>query len=90
MTDAMAAWLGEAGTWAWHVALGLLVVVNAAALTAVVVTRNRGLVDRWTGRWLGANLGLIAFGAGTPLVTGLVRLALSALPSIGAVGPVPK
>jgi hypothetical protein len=90
MKDMMAAWLGDAGTWAWHVAAVLLVVVNAAAVTAVLVTRSRALVDRWTGRWLGVNVGLLAFGAGAPLVTGLLRLALAAIPSIGAVGPIAK
>jgi hypothetical protein len=84
MNDAILAWLGDAGAWAWQVGVILLVVVNVAAVAVVSVTRDRALVDRWTGRWLGFNLGLIGFAAGVPLLTGLLRLAFSALPTFGS------
>ncbi|HTS89702.1 MAG TPA: hypothetical protein VMG41_14515 [Gemmatimonadales bacterium] len=83
MTDTLIGWLGGAGTWAWHVSAWLLLAVNLGALGIVVITRSRALVDRWTGRWLAANLGLLGFGLGVPAVTGLLRLALNALPSLG-------
>jgi hypothetical protein len=83
MNDSMIAWLGDAGSWAWQTAVVLLVVVNVAAVAAISVTRDRGLVNRWTSHWLGVNLGLIGVGVGTPIITGLLRMALSALPSFG-------
>jgi hypothetical protein len=85
MKESLLAWLGATGSWAWHVSLTLLVLLNAMAATVVFVTRDRSLVNRWTSRWLGANLGLITFGVCAPVVTGLVRLALNAIPGVGAV-----
>jgi hypothetical protein len=91
MKETMLAWLADAGSSAWHVSLVLLALLNASAAAIVVVTRDRGLVDRWTSRWLGANLALITLGVGAPVVTGLIRLALSAMPGFGSVaGTLPK
>lgn len=84
MNDAISAWLGDAGSLAWQVGVVLLVIVNVAAVAVISVTRDRGLVNRWTSRWLGLNIGLIGFGAGVPLLTGLLRMALSALPTVGS------
>lgn len=84
MNDQLFAWLGDVGSWAWQTSVMLLIVVNVVAVAVVSVTRDRGIVNRWTGRWLGANLALIGLGAGTPLVTGLLRLGLSALPTVGS------
>jgi hypothetical protein len=85
MKESMITWLGAAGAWAWHASLTLLVLLNAAAVVVVAVTRDRGLVNRWTSRWLGANLALVTFGVSAPVVTGLVRLALSTAPAFGSV-----
>ena len=85
MKESLLAWLGATGSWAWHVSLTLLVLLNATAAAVVFVTRDRGLVNRWTSRWLGMNLGLLTFGVCAPVVTGLVRLALSAIPCVGSV-----
>ena len=84
MRDAMVTWLQDAGAWSWHVGLTLLVLLNVAAAGIVVATRNRALVDRWTSRWLAVNLGLLGLGLGGPLVTGIVRFALNALPAFGS------
>jgi hypothetical protein len=85
MKESMLAWLHDAGAWVWHASVALLVLLNVTAVLVVAVTRDRGLVNRWTGRWLGTNLGLIAFGVGAPMVTGLLRLALNAIPTFGSV-----
>lgn len=85
MKDAMVTWLQDAGAWSWHMGLTLLVLLNVAAVAVVLVTRDRALVNRWTSRWLATNLGLLGLGLGGPLVTGVVRLALNALPSFGSV-----
>jgi hypothetical protein len=90
MKDEMLTWLGDASSWAWHASLLLIFLVNAVAVTAVVVTRDRALVDRWTSRWLAANLGLIGFGVAAPTVIGFVRLALAALPAFGTVAATAK
>ncbi len=87
MNDVMLAWLGDVSSWVWQTSVLLLIVVNVVAVAVVSVTRDRGIVNRWTGRWLGANIGLIGLGAGVPLVTGLLRLGLSALPTFGAAAP---
>ncbi len=84
MNDSITTWLGDAGTWAWQTSVLLLIALNVAAVAVVSVTRDRGLVNRWTGRWLGANIGLIGFGVGVPAITGLLRLGLSALPTFGS------
>jgi len=79
--DGLSTWLSGVGSWAWHVSLSLGVVLNVVAVLTVVATRDRGLVDRWTGPWLAANCGLVAFGAGVPAVSWCLRTALTALPS---------
>jgi hypothetical protein len=84
MNESILAWLGDVGSWAWQTSVLLLVVLNVAAVAVVSVTRDRGIVNRWTGRWLGANIGLIGFGVGTPVLTGLLRLGLGALPTFGS------
>lgn len=81
MRAAIIAWLGAAGSWSWQVGILLFVAVNVVAVAVVSVTRDRGLVNRWTNTWLGINVGLIALGAGVPVVTGLLRLAVKALPT---------
>jgi hypothetical protein len=83
MNGPMLVWLRAAGTWAWQASVVLLIVVNVAAVAVVSVTRDRGIVNRWTSTWLGINVGLLAVGAGVPMVTGLLRLAVKALPNLG-------
>lgn len=90
MKEAMLTWLGDASSWAWHASLLLIFVVNAVAVSAVLATRNGALVDRWTSRWLAANLGLIGFGIAAPAVIGFVRLALTALPAFSTVAATAK
>jgi len=83
-------WLARTGSWAWHVAVALLVVINAGAGLAVLGTRSQALVDRWTPRWLAANVAVLGFGLGTPLVTWALRLGLAALPTFGTTLTAPK
>ena len=83
--------LGGIGSWAFHTALTLFLALNVAAVAIVIIARDRRLVDRWTPRWLAANLGLFGLGAGVPLLTGLMRAGLSLLPTIGtAAATLPK
>jgi len=76
--------LGGIGSWAFRTALTLFLVLNVAAVTLVLIRRDRRMVDRWAPRWLAANLVLMALGGGVPLVTGLMRAGLSLLPTFGS------
>jgi hypothetical protein len=55
------------------------VVVNGLAVMGFALTRDRGLVNRWTGRVLAANLVLAGTGIGIPLLTSITRLAVAAV-----------
>lgn len=70
-------WLGALSATAFRWSVLAFVVINGLAIVAVVVTRDRTLVNRWTGRLLGANLLLAATGVGIPLVATVTRLAVA-------------
>jgi hypothetical protein len=57
----------------------LFVLVNALAIGAFMLKRDRSLVQRWTSPWLAANLLLIGAGAGLPLMAGIVKAAVAAI-----------
>jgi hypothetical protein len=79
------------GHWAIAAAIVVFCLANALFITTVLIRRDRRLVDRWTGPWLAANLAAAALGAGAPLVTGMLRLVLGALPDLGTMaGRLPK
>lgn len=81
-------WLGTVGAIAFRWSVLAFVVINGLAIAAVVVTRDRTLVNRWTGRLLGANLLLAATGIGIPLVAAVTRLAVAAaMPAASGVLP---
>lgn len=81
-------WLGSLGSHAFAWSAAAFVLLNGAAIAAVVVTRDRSLVNRWTGRLLAANVVLAGTGLGVPLVTSVAQLAVSALtPSVRAAIP---
>ena len=70
-------WLARLGSGAFSISLAGFLVVNGAAIAAVFVTRDRTLVNRWTGRLLATNLLLVGTGLGVPLLTSVARLAIS-------------
>ncbi|MFP5353654.1 MAG: hypothetical protein ACLGIK_00640 [Gemmatimonadota bacterium] len=79
METALLDWLARTGSRAFTLSLGAFVLVNGAAIAAVVVTRDRSLVNRWTGRILAANLLLAGTGLGIPLLTTVTRLGILAV-----------
>lgn len=79
MEPALLDWLARVGSRAFTLSLGAFVLVNGAAIVTVVVTRDRSLVNRWTGRILAANLLLAGTGLGIPLVTTVARLGIMAV-----------
>jgi hypothetical protein len=81
-------WLGSVGSAAFAWSATAFVLVNGAAVAAVLITRDRSVVNRWTGRLLGANLVLAGTGLGIPLVTSMAQLAISAVtPAVQAAMP---
>lgn len=79
METALLDWLARTGSRAFTFSLGAFVLVNGAAIAAVMVTRDRSLVNRWTGRLLAANLVLAGTGLGIPLLTTVTRLGILAV-----------
>ncbi len=75
----LSAWLEGAAARVFALCATLLVVMNAGAVALVFVKRDRGLVNRWTARWLVANLMLLGTGLGAPLVAKAVRLTVDAV-----------
>jgi hypothetical protein len=81
-------WLASVGSTAFAWSATAFILVNGAALAAVAMTRDRSLVNRWTGTLLGINLALAGTGLGIPLVTSLAQLAVSAVtPAVQAAMP---
>ena len=89
MQSSVVDWLASVGSSAFVWSATAFVLLNGAAVAAVVLTRDRTLVNRWTGRLLGANLVLAGTGLGIPLVTSMAQLAISAVtPAVQSVVPV--
>ncbi|HEX4936656.1 MAG TPA: hypothetical protein VFV33_25920 [Gemmatimonadaceae bacterium] len=86
MENALLDWLARVGTGAFRYSALAFMLLNGAAVVAVFMTRDRTLVNRWTGRVLAANLVLAGTGLGVPLVTTVTRLGIMAVsPSIRVV-----
>lgn len=89
MQNAMLDWLAQTGSQVFTVAAWAFVIVNGAALAAVFVTRDRTLVNRWTGRLLAVNVAIVGAGLGVPLLTSVARVAVMAVsPSLHVTIPV--
>ncbi len=75
--DTFVAWLSSAGwtVFAWSIVA--LVVIDLSALAAVARTRDRTLVNRWTGRVLAVNLALLGVGAAGPAMAFTGRMAMA-------------
>ncbi len=90
--DAVVTWLDRVGSITLGLSISALVILDLAALAAVVATRDRALVNRWTGRVLAANLTLLGIGVAGPALAFTGRLAVSVIgpllpTSISAVTP---
>jgi hypothetical protein len=70
-------WLGQLSSTAFRWSAVTFVLVNGLAVAALAATRDRVLVNRWTGRLLAANLLLVGTGLGIPLVASATRLAVA-------------
>ncbi len=74
--DAFVAWLNSVGWMVFLWSMAALVVIDVAALAAAAMTRDRTLVNRWTGRVLAANVALLGFGAAGPAISFTGRMAM--------------
>jgi hypothetical protein len=72
-------WLAQTGSQVFIVSAWAFVLVNGAVVAAVFLTRDRTLVNRWTGRLLAVNVALVGAGLGVPLLTSVARLAVTAI-----------
>ncbi|MBL8981649.1 MAG: hypothetical protein JNL26_05665 [Gemmatimonadetes bacterium] len=90
MESTLLAWLGGIGATAFRWSLTAFVVINGVAIATLILTRDRALVNRWTGRVLAANLVLAGTGLGIPLVTSLTRLAVAAVLPGGVQQAIPE
>jgi hypothetical protein len=72
------AWLDGTAARVFALCATLLIVMNAAAVALVLAKRDRGIVNRWTARWLAANIALIGTGLGVPTAAKVVRMTVDA------------
>jgi hypothetical protein len=79
MPDTIVSWLDGVGATAFTVSAVAFVALNVVAITAVVMTRDRGLVNRFTPHFLAANLLLLGTGLGVPLAALAARTVISAV-----------
>ncbi len=77
--DAFVAWLNSVGWTVFIWSMATLLVIDIAALAAAAMTRDRTLVNRWTGRILAANVALLGFGAAGPAISFTGRMAMGAM-----------
>jgi hypothetical protein len=79
------AWLDGAATRAFALSATLFVLLNATAVALVFAKRDRAMVNRWTARWVAANLVLIGAGVGLPVAAQVTRMTLAAISAVRGV-----
>lgn len=79
MEAAIQAWLQNLAIRAFGISLFLLLAVDGAYALILFVTRDRGIVNRWTSRVLAANLVLAGTGVGVPVLALGCRVAVGVL-----------
>jgi hypothetical protein len=97
MSGSVMSWLDGVGATAFTLSAVAFVLLNGAGIAAVFLTRDRGFVNRWTSRFLAANLVLLGTGLGVPLVTLAARTVVNAItpaladraPAVEAIETVP-
>ncbi|MEQ1692764.1 MAG: hypothetical protein ABMA00_15850 [Gemmatimonas sp.] len=79
MDSTIVDWLNSVGAQAFKWSLGIFLVVNGAAAIAFFLSRDRAIVNRWTGRVLAIDLLLLGTGAGVPLMTSMASMTVSVI-----------
>lgn len=79
MPDTILSWLDGVGSTAFAFSAIAFVSINVIALAVVFLTRDPGLVNRFTSPFLIANLMLLGTGLGVPLAALAARTVISAV-----------
>lgn len=79
MPGTIIAWLDAVGSTAFTLSAVAFVLLNGAGIATIFLTLDRGFVNRWTSRFLAANLVLLGTGLGIPLMTLAARTAITAV-----------
>jgi hypothetical protein len=88
--EALLVWLQLAAERAFWLSVLCFIVINGLAVSVVVTTRSRELVNRWTSRVLAANLLLLGTGIGVPAAALGARLVVrAAAPWVRSTVPAP-
>lgn len=89
MGAAVAGFLDSLSSSVFWIATVVFVAVNGAALAVFAITRNRRLVNDWTGRLVVLDAVLLGAGLGVPLVSGLAKIGMQAVASMLGGPPAP-
>jgi hypothetical protein len=83
MFDSIAQTLDQIGSFTFWTCISALVLTDVLAIAIVMQTRNRELVNRWTGRLVAANALLLGAGLGVPATAYLARsIVVAVAPSV--------
>lgn len=77
MDATLVSWLDQVSRTTVFATVTLFVVVNTIAIVGFLASRDRDLVNRWTGRILAIDLALVGAGVGVPLVTTMTRFTVT-------------
>lgn len=69
-------WLDAVGSRVFGISVALLLALNGFGIAMVIFRQDRAMVNRWTPRFLAANLVLLGPGVGAPLATSLAQVAV--------------
>jgi hypothetical protein len=73
------AWLDGLGSTAFTISAWAFLILNAAGVAVVAWKRDRAMVNRWTSRFLAANLLLLGSGLGVPVAALAIRSTIVTL-----------
>ena len=76
MEAAILAWLHDVAIRAFGLSLFVMLAINGVFAVILLVTKDRGIVNRWTSRVLAANLVLAGTGIGVPVLALGSRVAV--------------
>lgn len=83
MFASLVSWLDRAGPLVFWTCAIILVTIDTAAVAAVIGTKSRQLVNRWTGVLVVANVLLLGTGVGVPAAMYVTKVAVRAVaPSV--------
>jgi hypothetical protein len=79
MQTEVVAWLDRLGSTAFTLSAWGFVILNVAGVAVIAWKRDRVMVNRWTSRFLAANLVLLGTGLGVPVAALALRSAIVTL-----------